>query len=107
MKVWLDDKRDMPSDYNVHVHKSSAAIDLLNTKQVTEISLDHDLGPVEQFGNGHLVSDFIEMAAYNNSIPRVKWHIHSANAVEVQRMTITLKNADRYWDKHEGLDNGN
>jgi hypothetical protein len=103
MKVWLDDCRKMPSDYDIHTKSARETIELLKTGKVSHISLDHDLGISMELGNGHQVADFIEEQAFYNKIPRVKWAVHSSNAPEVIRMTITLKNADRYWDKHEGL----
>jgi uncharacterized protein (DUF2249 family) len=76
------------------------AINLLKTGKVTKIALDHDLGNPDEVGNGHLVSDFIEEAAYFNTIPRLTWSIQSSNGPEVQRMSVALKRADAYWTGH-------
>ena len=46
MKVWLDDLRDAPPGW-VRVTTPEEAIALLETGDVTEISLDHDLGLVD------------------------------------------------------------
>lgn len=97
MKLWLDDARSMPSDYDVHVKSAFIAIELLKTGLITHIGLDHDLGPVEEVGNGHMVSDFIEEAAYHKTLKPLTWSIQSSNAVEVERMTVTLKRAENYW----------
>ena len=43
MKVFLDDERATPDEW-VRVYWPNEAIALLQTGQVTEISLDHDLG---------------------------------------------------------------
>lgn len=43
MKVFLDDERRTPEGW-VRVYWPDEAIALLQTGQVTEISLDHDLG---------------------------------------------------------------
>ncbi len=101
MRVWLDDKRPMPSDFDVHVMTSHDAIELIKTGTVTAIGLDHDLGDIAVVGCGHYVSDFIEACAYHGTIPRMTWSIQSSNGPEVQRMKITMERADAYWDKHE------
>ena len=96
MKLWLDDVRPKPSDYDVAVTDANEAIRWLETGQVTEISLDHDLGTEL---TGYTVAAWIERAAHNNEIPRLIWHIHSANPVGRQNMTMALQNADKYWDE--------
>lgn len=101
MKVWLDDKRPMPEGFDIHVVSAFEAIDMVKTGKVTKIGLDHDLGDETIVGNGHMVSDFIEEAAYYNRIPRIEWSIQSSNGPEVSRMTIALRRADVYWNKHE------
>lgn len=99
MKVWLDDIREMPDEYTVHVKTAAAAIELLNTGQVTDISLDHDLGlPEEELGNGYQVACWIEEAAFNGEIPKLEWRVHSQNNVGVNRMVIALRAADSFWE---------
>jgi hypothetical protein len=100
MRVWLDDKRPKPDDFDVLLMSAFDAIELIKTGVVTAIGLDHDLGDEKVVGNGHMVSDFIEECAYFNKIPRITWSIQSSNGPEVQRMTVALKRADAYWDKH-------
>lgn len=100
MRVWLDDKRPMPDGFDIHVMTAWEAIALVKTGKVTKIGLDHDLGDERIYGNGHLVSDFIEEAAYFNTIPRIEWSIQSSNGPEVARMTVALRRADVYWDQH-------
>src|SRR4051812_21260179 len=101
MRVWLDDKRPMPSDYDKHVMSAFEAIELVKTCKVTHIGLDHDLGDELLVGNGHMVSDFIEECAYCNVIPRLTWSIQSSNGPEVSRMSVALKRADKFWTNHE------
>lgn len=101
MRVWLDDKRVMPDDFDIHVVSAFDAIGLIKTGKVTKIGLDHDLGDETFVGNGHMVSDFIEDCAYWNTIPRIEWSIQSSNGPEVGRMSVALRRADVYWDNHE------
>lgn len=97
--IWLDDKRPMPFDFNFHVYTAQAAIAALETGTVEEISLDHDLGPEEEVGNGYMVACWIEEHAYLGTLPRLAWKVHSQNGVGVTKMTKALQNADRYWNE--------
>ena len=61
LRVWLDDDlvdRAAPEGW-IHVTTAWDAIDLLKTRRVVELSLDHDLSDDERFGRGVDVVDFI------------------------------------------------
>jgi hypothetical protein len=108
LKIWLDDQFDelekrRPPDGWVGTKTAQETISLLQTNNVESISLDHDLGP-EEAGNGYQVAKWIEQAAFEGTISRLKWHIHSANSVGEANMTSALKSADKFWDTHERLD---
>ena len=97
--LWLDDERDMPKNFNLHVRSSSLAIEVLQSGlTVVEVSLDHDLG---DWGSGYDVAKWIEGEAYFGNMPRLSWHIHSANPVGCERMAMALRNADKYWKERE------
>ena len=69
---------------------------------MTAISLDNDLGYDNVYPcEGRHVAAWIEEAAYNNTIPRCRVTIHSANPVAREYMETAIKNAQAYWDKHE------
>ena len=104
ISLWLDDERD-PSDPVVRqlfgavgdelwVKTASEAIEVLKGGRVEMISLDHDLGTVD---NGMTVAAWIEEQAFLEKLPRIKWKIHSQNVVGVENMKRALKKADRYW----------
>ena len=101
MKLWLDDIRPMPFDYDVHVKTVRYAIELLKTRLITEISLDNDLGSVSHddspTGEGRHVANYIEWAAYKGLLPKLVWHIHTSNPVAQEAMETALKRADIYW----------
>lgn len=105
MKIWLDDQRPMPTGFDLHITSAFEAMRLIALGEVTKIGLDHDLGNEEEVGNGHMVSDFIEECAFFNRIPRIEWSIQSNNGPEVGRMSVAMRRADVYWDKHEGKTN--
>ncbi len=77
MKVYLDDERATPEGW-VRVYWPDEAIRLLEAGEVTEISLDHDLGDDER-GTGYDVVLWIEeqVALHGFRPPAMK--VHSAN----------------------------
>ena len=102
MRVWLDDVREMPFDFDLHVRTAADAINVLATGGVRVISLDHDLGE-EKNGTGYDVAKWIEEKAFawghgeDAGLCPLEWHVHSQNPVGAGNMTQALRNADRYW----------
>ncbi len=98
MKVWLDDERPMPKDYDAHAKTAAEAIKLLSGGDVTRISLDHDLGDGNK--TGYDVAKWIAEKAYRSAIPPLGWTLHTANPVGRDNMKAALLNADKYWRKN-------
>ncbi len=84
MKVFLDDMRDTPEGW-VRVYWPEDACRLLETGQVTEISLDHDLGD-DLRGTGYDVVKWIEEAVFTRGFRAPKITVHSANSAARARM---------------------
>lgn len=99
MYLWVDDIRPRPDEFSLWAKTATEAIDYLERCLITHISLDHDLGNDED-GTGYDIAKYIEERAYNDTIHRIKWSIHSANPVGCDNMRRALENADRYWDQH-------
>lgn len=77
MKVYLDDERTTPEG-SVCVYWPDEAIELLKSGDVTEISLDHDLGDDDR-GTGYDVVLWIEeQVALRGFVPPAM-KVHSAN----------------------------
>ncbi len=60
LKVYLDDERTPPDDGWVLVKTPAQAIALLETGEVSHLSLDHDLGDDEGIGTGYDVVLWME-----------------------------------------------
>lgn len=95
MKVYLDDERPTPEGW-VRAYTAPEAIELVRRGNVTEISLDHDLGS-EEAGTGYDVCLFVEKRLFeqafdfdNPFIPPVMV-VHSANPVGRQRMESAIQ----------------
>jgi hypothetical protein len=109
ISVWLDDVRDpnnslIQKDFGaksgmIWAKTANEAINLLKSNNVTFMSFDHDLG--EGNGSGYEVAVFVEEMAYNGSINRFEWRIHSMNKVGANNIRIALTNADKFWNERD------
>jgi hypothetical protein len=84
MKLFLDDEREAPEGW-VRVRWPEEAIKLLSTGQVTDLSLDHDLGDDER-GTGYDVVLWIEEAVATEGFVPPRIVVHSANAPARSKM---------------------
>lgn len=93
MKIFLDDIRSIPSSYE-GVRSYNDCIRLLeqNKGNVTEISLDHDLGEMR---SGYDVCKWIIEYEYYEGLEKII--LHSANPVGIKNMVQLL---DRYIPKN-------
>lgn len=96
MKLWLDDVRPAPDGW-IWVKNARQAIMMLQSADIEQISLDHDLGD-ERSGSGYEVAVFIERNAADGTRKPPQWQIHSANPVGCYRMKAAMESADTLWD---------
>jgi len=91
MKLYLDDERSAPAGWTA-ARWPDEAIAHLQTGQVEELSLDHDLGD-DKRGTGYDVLLWIEeaVALRGFSPPRIIT-VHSANPSARQRMEMAIQN---------------
>jgi len=100
MRLWLDDVRPMPEDFDRHCRTAEEARAALATGQVSFISFDHDLGdssPKEE--TGYTVAQSISLMAYFGTLPKLAWAIHSANPVGAENIRFAMRNAEKYWSR--------
>lgn len=100
-KVWVDDERSMPEDYNAWVKSLEDWWDLrrrldMMGLEIDFVSFDHDLG---NGGDAHDIAKEIEQDAYWGDIEPFEWKVHSANPVGAKKIRQALENADRYWPR--------
>jgi len=84
MKVFLDDERPTPTGW-VRAYWPDEVISLLQTGQVTELSLDHDLGD-DVRGTGYDVVLWIEEAVALHGFRPPRLTVHSANSSAAMKM---------------------
>lgn len=100
MRIWLDDIRPMPAEFDVWLHTADQAITAIKLGGVTAISLDHDLAD-ETGKTGYDVAKFIEEGAFNDTIAPIEIYVHSANAAGRQNIIRSIRKAEKFW--HERL----
>ncbi len=111
IRLWLDDVRD-PTDPIIRanfgasgdeewVRTSQEAIQRISEGNVSYISLDHDLG--EGAGTGYDVASFVEQGAYEGTIKKLDWKVHSANPVGAKRIYQAMMNAEKFWDQQDKI----
>ena len=89
MKIFLDDERPAPEGW-ILVRWPGEMIAHLTTGQVTEISLDHDLGD-DTRGTGYDVVKWIEEAMATRCFTPPKITVHSANPAARPRMELGIR----------------
>jgi hypothetical protein len=94
VKVFLDDERATPDGW-VAVRWPEEAIALLQTGEVSAISLDHDLGD-DLHGTGYDVVCWIEEAVATRGFVPPLIRIHSANSSARQKMTLAIERIEQF-----------
>lgn len=94
MRVFLDDERVTPEGWT-RVWWPDEAIALLQSGEVTEISLDHDLGDDER-GTGYDVVLWIEEAVVLHGFVPPTISVHSANSSARAKMQAGIEAIERH-----------
>lgn len=97
MKVYLDDERPTPAGW-ARVYWPEEAIALLESGNVSHISLDHDLGD-DVHGTGYDVVLWIEEAVMTRGFVPPQMSVHSANSSARQKMEQGIQSILRYLDE--------
>ncbi len=96
MKIWLDDLRQPPHGW-IRTYNARSTIKLLDTENVTEISLDHDLGNERIVGTGYDVASHIyKRALEGKRVPSI-CRIHSQNPVGSKQMEMALNRINDFF----------
>lgn len=97
MKIFLDDCRETPPGFT-RTYTVAETIAFIDTRQVSVLSLDNDLGNGEP--EGYLALDHLEMLVFNDaSFPIPAITIHSSNASRVEYMELGIESIHRIRNK--------
>lgn len=101
LKVWIDDIREKPNDYTMHMRSVNEVINLLMFFEDDDdkrflLDLDHDAGDFRIKGGDYIrILDWIEATDYLNKHPdKIIFSIHSANPVGRENMMRIIKKND-------------
>lgn len=91
MKVYLDDEREAPDGW-IRTKTVTETLDLLETGQVTHLSLDHDLGDDSSIGTGYTVLIWLERQVQEGKLRAPEsMQVHSMNPVGRHRMEAAIQ----------------
>lgn len=95
MKLWLDDIRQMPKEYDYHAYSvndaKQAILDAEQKNEVIEIlDLDHDLGDFAKYGGDGI--RLLDWLVERGTLYPIK--LHTANPVGRDNMQRMI---DRFW----------
>lgn len=88
MKLYLDDQRSAPHGW-VLARTAEDAIDILRQGQVTDLSLDYDLGD-PHFGTGLDVLEWLERALEERKVTLPRLQAHSGSILGRRRLEATI-----------------
>lgn len=101
MKLFIDDIRNVPDASWIIARSYLAAIEVILTKKVMEISFDHDLGDEIHWHTGYDVMAFVEELVYHGQLKAPVIHIHSANMGARKRMELCRDSIYKMAEKHD------
>lgn len=91
MKVYMDDERETPQGWT-RTYTVDTTINLLETRKVTHLSLDNDLGDLNPSTEGFNVLNWLEEKIhYEPSFPLPQITVHSANSARAQTMRKVIE----------------
>ena len=93
MKVYLDDERIAPQGWR-QTRWPDEVIALLQTGDVTDLSLDHDLGDDER-GTGYDVILWLERAVATEGFMPPRLSVHSANSSARMKMEAGIQSIQK------------
>ena len=96
-KIWLDDIRPIPEEYDYWCKTVDEAKAVFNSEKIDFISFDNDLG--EGIPEGRDLANWIEERAYNKTLPKLDWQVHSANPEGASAISKAMLSAERFWEE--------
>ncbi len=100
MRIYMDDVRTTPHGWE-RTYTVEETIIALESRMVTHLSLDNDLG--EGLAEGYKVLDWLEEQVHgDHTFPIPEITIHSSNASRVEYMQRALRSIERIRQEQEG-----
>lgn len=101
MKLYLDDTRVTPEGWE-RSYTVEETISQLETRSVTHLSLDNDLGSLDSKTEGFNVLNWLERTIYEDpTFPIPEITVHSSNAGRKQIMILAINSIERIRQQRE------
>ena len=98
MKIWIDDLRSMPEEFDKHIKTVDEAIAFIfqcanRGEKIELISLDHDAGDEYKHGGDYIkILEYLEYLYCVHGVEVcTKFRIHTGNPVGAEKMRAVLK----------------
>jgi AAA+ superfamily predicted ATPase len=103
MKVYLDDERSTPEGWH-RVYTVDECKRCLETRQVTHLSLDNDLGSEDPETEGYQILNYLEEVIYfDDTFPIPIIFIHSSNEGRAPMMRMVVDKLDQIRNERNNL----
>lgn len=98
MKIYLDDERKTPDGYT-RCYWPEEVIEWIKKGNVTEVSLDHDLGDDDHGTEYDALLWIEEQVAVAGMIPP-KMYVHSSNSSAKHKMYLAIANIEKLAERN-------
>ena len=101
MKLYLDDTRSTPDGWE-RTYTVEETISKLETRTVTHLSVDNDLGSLDYKTEGFNVLNWLERTIYEDpTFPIPEITIHSSNSGRKPTMILTVRSIEKVRQQRE------
>jgi hypothetical protein len=104
-KLWIDDVRLPPDEYNAWCTNARDAIRFIDEHwgKIQKISFDHDLGD-DDYGTGYDVIKFIEERVFLYSWePLMEFAVHTDNAAGMKNIRAAIDSIQRRHEQNKAI----
>lgn len=102
MKLYLDDKRDTPEGWE-RTYTVEETIAQLETRKVTHLSVDNDLGSLDPKTEGFNVLNWLERTIFEDpTFPLPEITVHSSNEGRKKTMLLAIRSMERIRQQQVG-----
>jgi hypothetical protein len=96
IRLWVDDSRKKPDDYDVHVFSAIEAVHILLRGTVSHVSLDYNLLGFQKSGDDILTA-VCTLIQEGHNIPVFTWSIHCGMFDNAEKMRKIMQTINSLW----------
>lgn len=96
IRLWVDDEREKPPEYDVWAKSYHEALPILETQQVCVVSLDYELGPSGCYTGLDIIQWILDQTL-QDKINNMSIYIHTKSIACGLKMHEIRSKIDQYW----------